>query len=432
MPDLHLSTFETDASPPAGHPLCGGWIKPAERVDDPLLLRGLVVQGAGQPIVLAALDWTGVGDESHRVWTEELAEAARTTPDRVSLHCVHQHNAPFVDGEGNRLLREAGAEPPLFDEAFFRDMVRKSSAALARSLVEARPIDRLRVGKAEVSEVASNRRVIGPDGKILYTRTSSTTDPVARAAPVGTIDPVLRSLSFLRGDRPIARTYFYTTHPMSYYGDGRVTSDFVGLARGRRDREEPGVFHVYLTGCAGNVTAGKYNDGSHPVREVLTDRVHEAMARADETAEDHLLSTLDWRTEPIRLEPRADLDFDQLAAIVSDPKASTVDRNRSAMTCGWLLRVRTGRPILLSKLDLGAAQVLLLPAETFVEYQLDAQKILPDVPLATAAYGDGGPWYIPLDRSFDEGGYEPSVAWVARGTETPYRRAIEKLIGSRG
>ena len=45
-------------------------------------------------------------DESHRLWTEALAEAAHTTPDRVALHCVHQHNAPFIDREGNALLRE--------------------------------------------------------------------------------------------------------------------------------------------------------------------------------------------------------------------------------------------------------------------------------------------------------------------------------------
>ena len=69
----HLATFEVDATPPLGHSLCGGWIKPVVGVDDPLSLRGVVLLGAGLPIVLAALDWTGVMDESHRPWTEALA-----------------------------------------------------------------------------------------------------------------------------------------------------------------------------------------------------------------------------------------------------------------------------------------------------------------------------------------------------------------------
>ena len=60
---------------------------------------------------------------------------------------------------------------------------------------------------------------------------------------------------------------------MSYYGDGRVSSDFCGLAREKRARDEPGVFQVYFTGCAGNVTAGKYNDGAKENRPVLRDRM---------------------------------------------------------------------------------------------------------------------------------------------------------------
>src|SRR6185312_2338380 len=118
-------------------------------------------------------------------------------------------------------------------------------------------------------------------------RTSATIDPAARAEPDGTIDPILKSIGFFQGDRPLALLYYYTTHPMSYYGDGRVTSDFVGMARERRDAEEPEALHVYFTGSAGNVTAGKYNDGSRPMRQVLADRIHAGMVAADGQAAGH-------------------------------------------------------------------------------------------------------------------------------------------------
>jgi hypothetical protein len=273
--------------------------------------------------------------------------------------------------------------------------------------------------------------VIGPNGKIKFTRTSATKDPAARAEPDGTIDPVLRSVSFFHRDKPVARLYYYTTHPMSYYGDGRVSTDFVGIARSRRDADEPGVLHVYFTGAAGNVTAGKYNDGSHPMRAVLADRIHAGMVAADGDADQRVdaLDSARWVTAPFTFGPRSDLDLDKLKAIVSDPKQTIVNRNREAMACGWLMRVASKRPILLSRLDLGGAATLLhLPAETFVEYQLDAQRSVPRTFLATAAYGDGGPWYIPLKRSFGEGGYEPSVALVSEDSEPAYRRAIEDLL----
>ncbi len=217
---------------------------------------------------------------------------------------------------------------------------------------------------------------------------------------------------------------------MSYYGDGRVTSDFVGLARLRRDEDEPGILHVYFTGCAGNVTAGKYNDGSKPMRAVLTDRVHDGMVAADADANKHArrLDTIGWITAPIRFAAREDLDLDKLKAIVADPKQSVVNRNRNAMACGWLMRVASGRPILLSRLDLDGVTALHLPGETFVEYQLDAQRLRPDTLLATASYGDDGPWYIPLKRSFAEGGYEPSVAFASRETEPMYREVIAGLL----
>lgn len=428
---FHLATFKTDATPPEGHPLCGGWIKPVVGVDDPLSFRGVVLLGGGLPIVLASLDWTGVLNESHRLWVEALAEAAHTTPDRVALHCVHQHNAPFVDRAGNEMLRASDAPSLLFDPGFLEGLIARTAAEVRASLEKAQPVTHVRQGKAEISRVACNRRVIGPDGKIRFTRTSSTTDPVARAEPDGTIDPVLRSIGFFRGDQPLARLYYYTTHPMSYYGDGRVSSDFVGLARASRDEEEPETLHVYFTGSAGNVTAGKYNDGSHENRGILAGRVHEGMKAADLDAdrEARPFESFTWKTAPIRFRAREDLDYERLAAIVRDPKESAVNRNRSSMVCGWLKRLESGRPILLGRLDLPGVTVLHLPAETFVEYQLDAQKILADVPLATAAYGDGGPWYIPLRRSFDEGGYEPSVALVSRETEGMYREEIARLLG---
>ena len=45
------------------------------------------------------------------------------------------------------------------------------------------------------------------------------------------MDPWLRTLSFWEHDRPVAALHCYATHPMSYYGKGGVSSDFVGMAR---------------------------------------------------------------------------------------------------------------------------------------------------------------------------------------------------------
>src|SRR5213075_149631 len=109
-----------------------------------------------------------------------------------------------------------------------------------------------------VDHFASNRRVRLNDDKI-HPRYSSTQDPQLQAAPEGLIDPWLRTVTFFDGSQPVVRLHYYASHPQSYYGDGRATSDTVGLARQRLEREE-NVPQIYFTGCAGNITAGKYND----------------------------------------------------------------------------------------------------------------------------------------------------------------------------
>src|SRR5207248_10347509 len=87
------------------------------------------------------------------------------------------------------------------------------------------------VGKAKVEQVASNRRVMGPDGKVKYVRYSSAKDPKVRAEPEGTIDPYVQLLSFWDGDKLLVSITYYATHPQSYYGKGGVSCDFRGLAR---------------------------------------------------------------------------------------------------------------------------------------------------------------------------------------------------------
>ena len=45
-----------------------------------------------------------------------------------------------------------------------------------------------------------------------------------------------------------------------------------------------GVFPIYFTGCSGNVTLGKYNDGNRQAREDLMLRLLDAMQRSAKAA----------------------------------------------------------------------------------------------------------------------------------------------------
>ena len=431
MPPLHLATFECDVTPPDGHPLCGGWITPVRGVDDPLKALGVVLLGAGKPVVLCAVDWTGLRNEAFRIWRAALAEAAHTTPEHVSLHTVHPHNAPFADVEAQKMI-EAAKAPKSLDLKFYNDCVTRSAESLRQSLVKAVKFTHVGTGSAEVKEVASNRRVLGDDGKVKFTRTSATKNKEARDAPEGLIDPRLRTLSFWDGDAPRAALHFYACHPMSYYGDGRVSADFCRLAR-QKFRDETKVFQVYFNGCGGNVTAGKYNDGSKENRAVLRDRMYAGMVASWKGTKKTEVNGWDWRSEPVKLPPRAEASFGEAESkkALSDEKATPAKRNNAAFQLAWLKRKE--RPIEVNCLEFGDAVLnLFLPGEAFVEYQLAAQKLRPDAVVNVAAYGDDGPGYIPTAKGYLEGGYEPTVALSGPGSEEILLKAMRKLLKAEG
>ena len=118
-----------------------------------------------------------------------------------------------------------------------------------------------------------------------------------------------------------------------------------------------------------------------------------------------------WRTVDLVPTANAKYDADALAKEIGNHDNSVVNRNRPSFTLSWLRRMEKGTPIILSSLMVNNVSLINLPAECFVEYQLRAQKIGSERFVATAAYGDGGPWYIPTKEEYPTGGYECSVAF---------------------
>jgi len=425
---LAAAFFECDVTPPMGHPLCGGWIRPVEAVDDPLLAKGVVLAQGGRRAVICAVDWCLLQTEAHELFCRTLANAVDVSRDHVTVHTVHQHNAPIADARAQRLLDDVADAPLHVDGEFLEAVTDRLATAAKMSLNVLQPVTTVGYGKARVERFASNRRVRHDDGTILV-RYSSTRDPVLQAAPEGLIDPLLRTVTLFNASQPLVRLHYYATHPMSYYGDGRVTSDTVGLAREQLQREE-GVPQVYFTGCAGNITAGKYNDGSPEARVALTQRIYDAMKDAIADTRLAALKGMQWRTTEVELVPRSEPQWSEVVnrAALASTNASTLDRLKSALNLAWLEQLKESPAISISSLSLGPVTLLHLPAECFIEYQLHAQELRPNGFVAVAAYGESGPGYVCTDLAFGEGGYEPTMSRVGPPSERRLKAGIARLL----
>lgn len=445
--DFSLATFQADITIPMGHPCMGGGISPAKEVADPLFAKGFVLTGADKPFVLVSLDWCEVRGTSYEKWKRVLAEAAGTEPSRVLVTSTHVHDAPVMDEDAEKILREMEAtgawknilapDPkaavqvasvcwPQFNE----QSITRVAAALKEAMKHPHRITHLGTGASKVERIASNRRFIKPNGEVSYGRMSRMKEGEATAAEEGTIDPWLRTLGFWNGDQCICALHSYAVHPMSSYGGGKVSSDFPGMAREQMQKEHPDTFQIFVNGCAGNVTAGKYNDGSPQNKAVLAGRLKDAMEGAAKATQRIPLTKVGFHVAQLPLGARNTPGHTE--TILRGRVQSGVrpfDRSEAAMGLAWYERVQQGHRIEVPVLDFDSAHLMLLPAEAYVEYQLYAEELKPKDFVMVMGYGECGPGYIPVERAWQE--HDSNLqgwTWVGPGSEEIMKQSIREAL----
>ena len=428
--DLSVGVFRVDATPPIGSPVA---YAPTRSVVDSLSARGIILLSDEKPIVLCAVDWLGIANEGMEIWKKRLAQAAKTTTDRVSVHAVHQHDGARCDFSAEKILKEYGLGGTRYDKAFLQKTIRRTAKAIRKARKNAQPVTHLGFGRAKVEKVASNRRILGEDGKVSIIRWSKSKDPKAIAAPEGLIDPWLKSVSFWNEDQAIAVLTYYATHPQSYYGQGDVTCEFVGIARNDRERALKDLPHIHFNGAGGNIAAGKYNDGSIERRPILAKRMETAMKTAwEQTIKTPVSSeNLSWNSVAVSLPVGKHLVEKELLAQLEDPELDPDKKLYAAKSLAWLKRTKAGKKVSVSALRLGKVWLLNLPGELFIEYQLAAQKMRPYENVCTAAYEEYGMGYIGTKVAYSQGGYETSkrASRVAPEVEAVLMEAIRKVLG---
>ncbi len=424
--DLRVATFRCDITPPLGQPMVSHDVIRA--VEQPLLGKGIMLEDNGQRYVLCALDWCEVCNSSYDALRNKIAAAAGADPSHVAVQCVHQHTAPLIDRDAQRLLPEINGRKMHLDSQVLDAIEERLVAAVKRSSQRLQAFDRIGTGQAKVDRVASTRRPVDASGKIAV-RGSSCKIPAIRALAEGTIDPCLKTITLAAGEKPLVRLHYYATHPQTAYGDGVASSDMVGDAREELERKE-GVFQIYFNGCGGDITAGKYNDRSRKYRVELAERLLAGMKASVAATKLVSAGAIRWRTYSLMLPRRSDPPFtvEDCLARIKDPKTSIIYRFNAAVRMGFLQRSQ--RPIELSSLEIGKVHIVHLPGEPMVCFQLFAQSVKRADFVAVAGYGDAGSGYLCPEKAFREGGYEPGASWVKPEGETALKTAIAALLGA--
>lgn len=409
---LRVAAFRADVTPLPGEPLI--WVDPARRVLDPLWAKGLVLESAEGRFVLLTLDWCGLGGTYRELFLSLIAAAVDARPEHVTLHTVHQHTAPYVESGAYELLQRLPSPPLMMSERCLLTLiqrVRQQAAAAADRLEE---VDAVGFGAADVERVASARRIMA-GGKLVTRFSTGAKDPALAALPEGGVDRRLRTITLLSSKRPLVRLHLYACHPQTFCCTGEVSADFVGAAREAVEKEE-GVPQIYFTGCAGDITAGKYNDGGARARQELTARLAAGMRASIKATSAEPVRRVTWRDEPLQLSAvKADWPPPDPASL------SGQDLYRRAIRAAFA-SLKT--PVRAVCLVLNDFRFLVLPGEPMLDFQRHAPEAL------IAGYGDISPGYVCPDAAFQEGGYEPSASNTGPGAEAVVKRAISKLVAA--
>lgn len=406
---LRAGAARRDITPPLGTP---AGLSLTERVDeiwDPLTATVLVVEQGDTRGAIVALDLVGVLEATHRAIRSAAAAAARIPEDHVVVVASHTHSAPYLSAELQDLLRPYGLR--LMDEAYADDVVANVAAAAAEAAGRT-VLVRVRVGRAPVDRVASNRRPRLPDGRVVHRYGR----PPAwmRALPEGLIDPAVATIRLQGAGGTVAVIATYACHPTAAGGDnhGHVSADFVGHGRPRIE-QATGAPCLFLQGCAGNVGTGKWvGRGRRADTVAMGGRFARGALRAlaDEAETTSGGLAIGARRVALELEPlpvdrlRLDLELavraGEAGAIVATGDALVmarrIDELRRARVTAFLI---------------GGAALVVLPGEVFVEHGLSIRERSPFGATVVAAYNDNSLQYIPTAAAFADGEYEVTGGW---------------------
>jgi hypothetical protein len=424
---LRIATFSCDVTPSRGEPLVACDL--IKTIEQPLLAKGLVLDDGARRYVLCAFDWCMTDNSAHQALRETIATAAGTSVSQVAVQTVHQHNAPLVDLDAQKLLAGVGAAKLHLSLKDWSAIDARLAEAVKRCLDHFQVVDRIGTGQAKVERVASSRRVPNEEG-VIVPRMSLAKGKLSklRDLPEGYIDPNLKTITFARGEKPLVRLHYYANHPQTFYNDNRATSDFPGDARETLEKEEH-VFQIYFNGCGGDIAVGKYNDGTKKSRQAFAARLLAGMKGAVAATTFAPVGPIRWRTYPLQLTYRNEPGFCEAdyRKALEDRHGKDVVRmwNGGCCLASWQ---RRAQPLELSSLEMSKVHILHLPGEPMVAFQLYAQGLKPEEFVAVAGYGDGAPGYICTAAAFREGGYELTESLVVPESEAALKKAIDALL----
>jgi neutral ceramidase len=434
---LYAGLAEANITPPHGVWMCGYAFRPSgcTAVHDELFARALVLNDGVATVAIVAMDLIGLDFDLVEEVRRNVAERTSLPGYAILLNATHTHGGPNV-----RAFNTMGDRDP----AYIDVLTRKIVGIIVQAADRLQPAS-LKYGQAPV-QIGVNRRQYPNDKGVT----------VIGRNPSGPVDQRVQSVVVWDSrQRPTALLFSHACHPTTMGGENlEITADFPGVACGTV-REATGgvVMPFFLQACCGNI---------NPEPRGTYECVFRHGSAVGEAALEALDSAVTLSHSPIEA---AETSID--LPLIPPPSRESINENlelwagkvrefKHAARPGHLLHaeglynyfkleealasndpISLSRPFAIQRLMLGELQFLGMPAEMFVQYQLDFERQASG-PVLSLGYTNGVHGYVPVAADYPYGGYEVDGAHRYYGTlmytadcEPLIRDEVYRLLGVR-
>ena len=434
---VYAGVAEVDITPPLGVWMGGYGFRSegARDVHDPLFARALVLDNGTCRLVLLAADLITLDQDLVAAIRDGVSEKLDVAPANVMVHCTHTHAGPLTQS-----YRAMGVR----DEPYVQMLCRKLVSAAQLAAARLQPA-RITYGDGSV-QIGVNRRNRDPQ----------------RGSPgvnrAGAVDGSVQCLCINTPEgNAIAVAFLHACHPTTMGGDNlSISAEWPGAAvvrlRARLDAEAAeagrkyGALAIALQGCCGDINPNP-RGGWEQVAEYGT-RVANAAHAARWAAHVRAGESLEARCEVVNLPLLPTPPMDELKREEAEWRETLAEARKQGDT-GRILHAEgrlqwardamvseaTHQPVELQCFHVGGIRILGIPAEVFVQYQLDFVRQSPE-PALILGYVNGCWNYLPTAAEFPMGGYEVAAAYRYYGTrmfapdcEALVRAAAYRLLG---
>lgn len=366
MSTLLSGCGESTITPGLGASLAGYFEeRRATAVHDDLKARAMVFGEGPEAVALICCDLICMPFDLTQAVRGEVNRLTGIAPERVLVCATHTHTAPQPR---SHLLKPDDE----VTRAWLAGVPARIAQAVACAVATKEPCS-LAAGSVLEDRVAWNRRYRMKDGSVRSNPGYRHPDIVA---PAGPIDPEVGVLSFTRADGSIKALFVNYACHQDCVGGTQISADFTGYLVCRlQERVKGHPFVLFANGACGDINHCDF-------RSPISRKGHEHARWLGETLAGDVCTAL-ARLEPLPgaalavASERAELPLREGA----DPAWSSVD---------------------IQALRVGDVGIVGIPAEYFVELQLEIRARSPLKPTFVAELANGWVGYVPTRKAFAE------------------------------